>query len=249
MGVDRIPVGAETREYNKKQFIFRHPLTTQPRIERIVGTFTHTFGNGGLASAMSAAGADKIIEYIIWGRIAGDNIWEIRAGDSALKKQRFRAFIGMYSPLNATPTTFAGIEIGSMCQAPPFPTIPTGGAVTQLRMRMDNQHIQLLTAQGDTVTPAKITEVDLGIILPHGVFAEVILDPYERTVTAYIDGQQIAQHSGNDYPNMAINTPGSAELDAGLFFTSGSNAAASHTTWFSLPEYEVYDWARPGAVL
>lgn len=223
-------MGHNRRVAGDTDALYDFPFTVAPFELRKVGTWTATLLAPGFNVTQGAAGADKIDEFSVV-RLGADTFLELRKmftdGGTV---ERCACFVGPYGRVNPTATTYAGIELGSFGQGPPFPSVAAHGAVAQLRHVYSTDKIELLLQLGDGVAGEHIVQLDpVGSgIYPHGVYLELVHDTIANEVRAYVDGVLGARVTGAS----AYFDPGaypSIETIAGLFVTSGSNAAANST--------------------
>lgn len=221
-----------------------HPFIGTPSTERLsASTWTLVNRHGGLNITQSTPGANKIYEGIYWSDVLnGDSTFELVSGHVYSRAIRFRCFVGPYIRTNATATSFAGIELGTFDSAPNFPTQPTT-AVAQLRFRLSDMAIELVTGKGDgsDIKTSSVIRTDLGLA-PHGGVLELILDIKTRSVYGFVNGILVHEHGEPTFPEFGVSSPINGSLNeifAGIVITTGSNAAATINTWLHFPEFEI----------
>jgi len=174
----------------------------------------------------AVGGANKVCELLL-AKTLNDAYFELRAGSVLDFRRRFGCFVGSYSVIGATATTFAGIEVGSHDANAPFPATPAA-AVCQLRRRMDvDGRFEFLTGAGDGVENVQVDTIDLGALAPHGAYLELEVTP--SLILAYVDGQLVASRPSSEpsFPQFGGFAP---TLDFGVFLTAGTNAGGQ---WLS----------------
>ena len=231
--------------WSRSHFVYHAPMNVVPTVVRSQGTFSNAVSQGGLHSTQTVAAANRSAEFSVFG-ITDDNPFEVRVGDFANHVTSFRAFVGAYSMVNETATSYAGIMIGSYDSLPPYSSTTTS-AVAQLRYKFSTDTCELVTAKGDGSAEEVFAITGLGTITPHGLMMELVTDPYNEVVKAYIDGVLVATSTPTTFPELGAN-PSASTSYCSLFHTSGTNAAAEVDTFFSAPVITIYDITRTGAV-
>lgn len=131
------------------------------------------------------------------------------------------------NPANIDANAFIGIEWGSMGVAPPFPAIP-GQNVVHLRQQLkDKTQFQLLVANGQVASNIVNFTAPVSGFSGEGHHVQIVMNPYNLTVTAIIDGVSRAQISGADaYPSQTGLYVLTGD-HVGLFVCSGVQTAAT----------------------
>jgi len=225
-----------------------YPFSVMPTTERIDAQMHAVLEPPGLILGTVTPAANKIAEV----RIEENLTYNFLTGPSGEFWYQYATeiacTIGPQFPTQGSTTMFAGIEIGTFGQSPPFPSAP-GVAVVQLRWNYGNTRWELVSAAGDG------SAAQVAILTGSGTFtgpgatgrARLLYDPVNRKVQAYMNGVLGAEITDitklPQFANMA--TP----FFCGAFATSGVSAGAIMAPVFSACHCKSYNTTKPGAAL
>jgi len=159
------------------------------------------------------------------------------------------AHIGPYQIGTLTNTTYTGLVIGTPNTAPPYPTT-YDAPFAMLRYSTGRATWELVSSVGDASTPATVVDlVGVPTIVPGGgARARLRYDPHLQKVSAWVGGVLGAEITTQALlPQFGID-PGTGAV-AGMFATTGSNAAGAGYACFAACHCKLYDLDQPPATL
>lgn len=220
-------------------------LTVQERASGV----TQTLEPPAIRLETSVVGANKYFE----GRVEGhptDQWFESPSGADWMGfESEIACQVGPYFNANPSDSMFAGIEMGSFDQAPPFPAI-ANSAVAQLRWNYGLLRWELVSGVGDGTTPVTIVPLT-GIptmVAGGGARIRLIYDPFTPKLIAMMNGVVGAEITDpTKLPKFASFY--TSLLHHGIFVTSGSHASATVQALFSAFHAKLYNHSLPPATL